>query len=77
VCAEVIFRVRRQIVHQAEFCHFGRETTREKRWHHHWYGRGAVAAPAWLLAPDWRDLDRRREIEEGMNFTKMHKKLKS
>jgi hypothetical protein len=32
-----------------------------------------VAAPAWLLAPDWRDLDRRREIEEGMSPTKMHK----
>jgi hypothetical protein len=32
-----------------------------------------VAAPAWLLAPDWRDLDRRREIKEGMSSTKMHK----
>ena len=43
------------------------------RRHHPCNGRGVVAAPAWLLAPDWRDLDRRREIEEGMSPTKMHK----
>jgi hypothetical protein len=47
------------------------------RRHHLCNGRGAVAAPAWLAAPDWRDLNRCRENEEGMNFTKMHKKLKS
>ena len=47
------------------------------RRHHLCNGRGAVAAPAWLVAPDWRDLNRRREIEEVVSSTKMHKKLKS
>ncbi len=48
-----------------------------ERRHHLCNGVGGVAAPAWLIAPDWRDLNRRREIEEGMKFAKMHKKLKT
>jgi hypothetical protein len=55
---------------EVKFCRNSQQVARERR-HHLCNERGVVAAP------DWRDLNRRREIEEGMNFTKMHKKLKS
>ena len=56
-----------------EFCCYAQQVARGRR-HHLCDGLGVVAAPAWLIAPRLAtSKKRRREIEEGMNYTKMHK----
>ena len=58
------------------FAAMHRRRHRERR-HHLCNGVGGVAAPAWLIAPRLAtSKKRRREIEEGVKFAKMHKKLK-